>query len=266
MKKALRKFVSLLLIAIFCLTFASCGKKKQDTAPSTVTVTIPEGYTVIQIADLLDSKKVCDKEQFLTLCNTVPDEYSSMFKGVKKEGKLFLMEGYLFPDTYEFYIGEKPEMALSRFLENTKSKIGNNTDYEDIVLASVIQAECSVPEEMPKVSAVFHNRLKRPENFPYIGSDVTRQYIEKNKGYIEEKGLDYPLLFANYCTNDSYTGKTKGLPIGPVCNPGIEALNAAKNPAENDALYFFTSPDGKFHYNHSNSAHSSEYRKLNGNN
>lgn len=264
MTKTTKKIISIILLVFLCLSFASCGRKKSEPKISTVKVTVPEGYTVIQIAELLEKKNVCSKEEFLALCNTVPDEYSSLFKGVSGEGKLFLMEGYLFPDTYEFYTGESPKNALCRFLENTEKKLGTETNYENLVLASIIQAECSIPEEMPKVSAVFHNRLKRPDMFPYIGSDVTRQYIEKNKSYIEEKGLDYSSLFENYCTNDGYSKKTKGLPVGPVCNPGIEAINAAKHPAENDALYFFTAPDGSFHYNHSNSAHSSEYKKLHG--
>lgn len=263
MKKSL-KIISIILLAVLCLTLASCGKKKAEPEVTTVKVTVPEGYTVIQIAELLEKKKVCKKDDFLALCNKVPEKYSSLFSGVSAEGKLFLMEGYLFPDTYEFFMGESPENALSRFLENTEAKFGKDTTYEDIVLASIIQAECSDPNEMPKVSAVFHNRLRRPDMFPYIGSDVTRQYIEKNKSYIEEKGLDYSLLFRNYCTNDNYSGKIKGLPIGPVCNPGMEAINAAKHPADNDALYFFTAPDGSFHYNHSNSDHSSEYQKLHG--
>lgn len=214
---------------------------------------------------------MCSANDFIEACKNVPEGYAKLLGDITPENRVFMLEGYIFPDTYEFYVGENAKNALSRFLSNSKSKIIQEyfdradelgmTMNEVITLASVIQSEASDPNEMPSVSAVFHNRLKRANNgFPYLGSDVTRQYIEvKMKPYIEENELDYKALFGAYCTNDGYDLKTKGLPNGPVCNPGLSAIKAALYPTESEYLYFFTDKEGNFHYNTSYSAHQSQY-------
>ena len=113
-----------------------------------------------------------------------------------------------------------------------------------LTLASIIQSEASDPENMPMVSSVFANRLKPGSGFGYLGSDVTRHYIEREmKAYIEEQGMDYDALFGAYCTNDGYSLKTTGLPAGPICNMGKAAIEAALNPAESKYYYFFTDND-----------------------
>ena len=263
-----------ILILSFALT--SCGIKKDEpttTAVPTVKVTFPEGYTVLQISELLEKNKVCSAEDFQNLCRTVPENYKTLIGEPRTTNVIFPLEGYLFPDTYEFYVGESAQSVLERFLSNTKSKLTEEhfkraeelgmTMNEVITFASVIQSEAGVNSEMADVSAVFHNRLERQASgFPYIGSDVTRHYIEKKmKPYIEENELDYNALFADYCTNDGYDKKTQGLPKGPICNPGLSAINATLNPSDADYLYFFTDPDGGFHYNHSLSKHQTEYYK-----
>lgn len=224
----------------------------------------------MQISELLEEKGVCSAADFQEACKTVPEGYQTLV-GELDETRVFVLEGYIFPDTYDFYVGEGAKNALSRFLANTKSKITQDhfdradelgmTMNEVITFASVIQSEAGINSEMTNVSSVFHNRLaKQASGFPYIGSDVTRHYIEKKMAhYIETNELDYDALFAAYCTNDGYELKTQGLPNGPICNPGLSAVNAALWPSDTDYLYFFTDPDYGFHYNKTLSAHQSEY-------
>lgn len=260
----IKKYICIILSLTFCFLLTACGSGKssdeQTTAIPTVKITFPEGYTILQISEKLEQNNVCSADEFRELCKTVPEGYSALLGDIDTSNKIFALEGYIFPDTYEFYVNEGAKNALSRFLSNTRSKI--TVSYFDrakelgmsmnevFTLASVIQSECGIAEEMPKVSSVFHNRLQNQNNgFPYLGSDVTRHYIEKKmKSYIEENGLDYDTLFASYCTNDSYSLKTGGLPAGPICNPGLSAINAALWPDDDEYLYFFTDNDGAFHY------------------
>ena len=132
-----------------------------------------------------------------------------------------------------------------------------------LTLASIIQSEASDPENMPMVSSVFANRLKPGSGFGYLGSDVTRHYIEREmKAYIEEQGMDYDALFGAYCTNDGYSLKTTGLPAGPICNMGKAAIEAALNPAESKYYYFFTDNDWNYYYNETLSGHQSQWNQL----
>ncbi len=266
-----KRIVAALLAVILCISLAACGKQETQEVPNTVTLTFPEGSTVLTIAESLERNGVCSAEEFEKACSSVPEGYDRLFADYDPTGRVFALEGYLFPDTYEFYKGERPAMAVGRFLDNLNSKISDQ-DLQDakamgytldevLTLASVIQTEASDPKQMPKVSSVFHNRLNSSA-FPYIGSDVTRQYIEvKCKAYIRNNGLDYDTLFGNYCTNDGYDRKTMGLPIGPVCNPGSSAVSAALHPDNDKYLYFFTDPQGGYHYNVNLNDHITQYNQ-----
>ncbi len=265
-KNTLLRIISISLLISTLVLFSACGllspkeEEPETTATPTVKVTFPEGFTVIQIAERLEENGVCSANEFMELCKTVPEGYNALLGDIDTENKIFALEGYIFPDTYEFYVGEGAKNALSRFLDTTRSRISIEyfdraeelglTMNEVFTLASIIQSECGVPSEMGNVSSVFHKRLENQANgFPYLGSDVTRHYIEKKmKSYIEENDLDYDSLFAAYCTNNKYPLKTQGLPSGPICNPGMAAIEAALWPSETDYLYFFTDKEGNFNY------------------
>lgn len=261
MKHCLKSMLALLMVLVLCLSLVACGGKQEEeitTVDNTSTVTFPEGYTITQMAQLLEDNQVCSAADFMTACQSIPSGYETLFEGVTTEGKVFVLEGYLFPDTYNFYKNSDAASVLKIILNNTASKVTADDlakvqslgySLEQIMtLASIIQSECSVSSEMGHVSSVFWNRLNS-NSFPYLGSDVTRQYIEvKMKDYISQSGLDYNTLFANYCTNDNYELKTSGLPIGPICNPGIEAIRAALSPDSTTDYYFFTDADNGFHY------------------
>lgn len=220
---------------------------------SSVRVTFPEGYTVYQMAQLLEEKKVCSAEDFMKAANT-PVE------GIDIENsndRVFLLEGYLFPDTYDFYIGEDASSVVKRFIKNYNSKVGEATKQkanqlgysmdEMLTLASIIQKECDKDiAECKNVSSVFHNRLSQSKN-SYLGSDVTYFYLKnmaEHLGGSESEEFDRYLL--NYYTYSPYR---KGLPAGPICNPGLKAIEAAVSPAQTEYLYFLTDASGeKFYY------------------
>ena len=193
-------------------------------------ITIPEGYTCTQIAELLDKKEIADKETFLKL--------------IKDRGKF--SEGYLFPDTYEVpkkYGAEKMVKAMlsnfnqiaieNKFTEKAE-KIGFSLD-EIIILASIIEKEAKFSEEKNKVSSVFHNRLEKGMK---LQSCATIQYIlKKPKERLDENDLKIDSPYNTYLY--------KGLPPGPICNPGLDSIIAALEPEEEDYLYFVLGENGK---------------------
>lgn len=193
-------------------------------------ITIPEGYTGTQIAELLDKKEVADKETFLKL---IKDREKSS-------------EGYLFPDTYEVpkkYGAENMvKVMLSNFnqiaIENKftdKAKEIGFSLNEIIVLASIIEKEAKFSEEKNKVSSVFHNRLKKDMK---LQSCATIQYIlEEPKEKLDESDLKIDSPYNTYLY--------KGLPPGPISNPGLDSIMAALEPKEEDYLYFVLGENGK---------------------
>lgn len=238
-----------------------------------VTVTFPEGSTVLDIAKKLEKNNVCSADEFEQACTEVPEGYDRLFAGVEPDGRVFVLEGYLYPETYEFYKEEGAEKALKRFLDQTNKVITDediakaaekNLSIDQVLtFASVVQSEASDPKNMPMVASVFANRLKEGSGFAYIGSDVTRHYIErKMKDYIAEQGMDYDKLFGNYCTNDSYEHKVAGLPIGPICNVGRSAIDAVLDPPESKYYYFFTDDDWNYYYNETLTGHQTQWNQL----
>ncbi len=286
-------FIILVMAMSFLFSFSGCATiawqlgfaddphettTEAESSRPTVKVLVKPGLTLLATAELLEKKQVCSASSFIEACQAMPDNYSTLLNGVTPENKIFLLEGYIYPNTYEFYIDDDPVRVLSIFLKtmnNKMSSIINQETYgfggkscyeraaeldmtmaEVITLASVIQSEANLNSdmeglaEMRKVSSVFHNRLDNPgKGFAYIGSDVTRQYIEvKMADYIKKNGLDYNALFGAYCTNNGYDLKIKGLPRGPICNPTRAAIIAALWPEKTDYYFFFTDKDHKFHY------------------
>lgn len=193
-------------------------------------ITIPEGYTCKQIAELLEKKEIVEKEAFLEL---IKDKEESL-------------EGYLFPDTYEVpkkYGAEKMVKAMlsnfnhvaeeNKFTEKAE-EIGFSLD-EIIILASIIEKEAKFSEEKNKVSSVFHNRLKTGMK---LQSCATIQYIlEKPKERLDENDLKINSPYNTYLY--------KGLPPGAICNPGLDSIMSALEPAEEDYLYFVLGENGR---------------------
>ncbi len=218
----------------------------QDTKPETaqtVTLTFPEGFTLSQIGDRLAAHGVCKKADFVKAAQTYDFRYYSLVKAIPSDPhRAYKLEGYLYPDTYELYTGMKPQDAVGRFLRNAQQRIagygysGMTTD-QVVTLASILEREADNPDDMKKVSAVFHNRLKQGM---ILQADSTRDYC--NEYLIPVFGDRYKYYY------NTYPDRAKGLPAGPICNPGANALRAAANPANADYLYFATGTNHKYYY------------------
>ena len=226
------------------------------TAIPTVRVTFPEGFTAVQIAEKLEENEVCSAEAFLSLITD--DEYLSTltYRFVEEienpENRPFNLEGYIFPDTYEFYKGESAERALRRFLQNTEAKLTDEfylkseelgyTMDEIISLAAIVQEEATTVTEMGKVSSVVHNRIVSP-GYGKIQCDVTIHYINDyvtDSPYIAGDTEKYKELYNTY--------KCKGLPEGAITNPGMDAIKAALYPEDTNYFFFVTDEDWNYYY------------------
>ena len=218
-----------------------------NTTATEIRVTVPEGYTVEAIAALLVQQNVfSDPSEFLSLCATGAgfEEYTFLPGAVA--GVHYRLEGYLFPDTYEFARNSSGqaviEKMLSRYREmftpayRTRAEELDLTENEVIVLASIIEKEAAEPDDFARVSAVFHNRLKTGMS---LESCATLSYalgVQKLTFSTEEIVTDSP--FNTY--------HIKGLPMGAICNPGVRAIEAALYPNEaylSEGYLFFCNAD-----------------------
>lgn len=198
-------------------------------------VTFPEGYNIKQMAKLLyDKGLIKSEEAFINETQSGEFEYDFL-KDIPAD-RPNRLEGYLFPDTYEFKPGttehEIIDKMLGRFQEIYKSeissKLGDKSLDELIIMASIVEREAKVEEERPIIAAVFYNRLKINMQ---LQSCATIQYV---LGYNKEKLLNKDLEIKSPYN----TYKNSGLPVGPISNPGRKSIIAALEPADVDYLYF----------------------------
>jgi len=200
-------------------------------------ITIPEGLALNEIADLLGREGATGEEKFLKEARST--EILSLL-GLEDNG----IEGYLFPDTYYFPVSaterdiltamvEQFQEIFTPMMERQAKKLGLSR-HEVVTLASLVEKEAGVEAERPLVSAVFHNRLKL--NIP-LQSDPTVIYgLEGFTGKLRRKDLQNPSPYNTYLI--------RGLPPGPICNPGLSSLRAALFPAHVSYLYFVSKNDG----------------------
>lgn len=226
--------------------------KRKEAAKNVVSITFYEGMKLSDIAKRLEENGVCDYDEFMLAVKTETFEYEFENMMGKNEYIYYKWEGYLFPDTYEFFTNSTPRSVMIKFIDNFNNKIsgyydrmqelGMNLD-EVITLASVIQSEAAYRTDMDKVSSAFHNRLAKGSGLPYLQSDVTWFYYEQEiMPYIEDEELSD----AYHTSYDTYY--KQGLPVGPICNPGINAIEAALYPEDTNYYYFVTDKDGNFYY------------------
>ena len=226
-----------------------------DTATSeTVTLAFPEGLTVPEIVNKLSDNDVCDKAALLSVIQSTEYSYSLVADLKASDSIPYRLEGFMFPDTYEFFIGESASSVVTKFLENGEAKFTEEfkqrcnelgyTPYEIMTIASIIQKEAANDEQMKTISAVLHNRLKDKANFPTLGCQSTTDYITNkvspNLSSTSSHTADYYMAYYN--TNNSST--VVGLPAGPICNPGSAAINAALYPENSDVKFFFHDTKG----------------------
>lgn len=231
-----------------------------------ITVTIPEGTgindfiknvngsneTVKGIGTILEEKGVCTKADFIAALSNVEFK-SKLLKNANVGKTYYALEGYLFPETYNFYSYDSKECAafvVEKMIQEAEKRItddmfkrANEMGYtmnEILTMASIIQMEAGTSTEaMPDVAAVFYNRLNDLETGGTLGSSPTLYYgdsFKRDDGrYNTQADNDFPAI--------------KGLPPGPLCSPGIDAIKAALYPTENhDYFYFVTDKDGNFYF------------------
>jgi UPF0755 protein len=218
--------------------------------PLSVTVTFPEGITYEEIKTRLHEAGLTFSDEEFDECMDSPDlfvDYEFVSRIVINDGRDHILSGYLFPDTYEFDVNASAESIINTFLRNTASKIYEdyysraealNMSFDEVItLASLIQMESSNTTDMMYISAVFHNRLVTDdEALRYLGSDATINYLRSLEG-LEPNII---LTDADLIIDSPYNTYThQGLPPGPICMPGLDAIQAALYPEPNCNYYYF---------------------------
>lgn len=214
----------------------------------TIKLTFQEGITLNQVATMLEENNICSSEDFLSEFNKAESGFN--FEELIPDNPLKFnhMEGYLFPDTYDFYIESPATLVVQRLRQVFSQKIyskyydemsSSDLSFDQIItLASMVQAEAPNYEDMQKVSSVFINRLKDSEAYPKLQSDPTKKYVaEVIKPNLNEKNDEMCNAY------DTYVGD--GLPPGAICNPGEDAIKAVLNPADTEYYYFCANIDTK---------------------
>jgi UPF0755 protein len=215
---------------------------------TTVRITFPEGSTVDEIIALFEANGCSTREKFLECMETYDfvAEYEFL-KDIDMTDRYYLLEGYLYPDTYDFYTGRSPEYYLCRLLDQFNKvfrqsgffKMLDKTDYtldQIMIIASIIEKEAYQQNDFDIVSSVIHNRLKDPVTFPYLECDSTIVYAlscEAGHRVTDITGEDLDL------DNPYNSYKKEGLTPGPICNPSFNSIACAFEPAQTDVAYYY---------------------------
>ncbi len=205
---------------------------------ATVKVTIPEGKTLKQTFQILAEHGVCPYETLLECAANYEFKYE--FLTELPYGEENRLEGYLFPDTYEFFAPSDPEEAIRKFLDNFNSKVSLDMRqtaadmgyslHEIITIASLVEMEAGKDTERATIASVIYNRLNS-SYYPYLQIDATIQYaLEERKESLTNADLEIDSPYNTY--------KYTGLPPGPIANPGLASIRAALAP-ESTGYYFY---------------------------
>jgi UPF0755 protein len=154
------------------------------------------------------------------------------------------LEGFLFPDTYKFYVNDEPQRVIDKFLSNFKSRFSDEymeragelgySVRQVLTIASMIEREAADDDERDMIASVIYNRLRDPDSFPYLQIDATIYYAIEETG--EEFSLDIDSPYNTYTST--------GLPPGPICSPGNASIRAALYPQDTDYYYYALSVSG----------------------
>ena len=220
------------------------GKSNENT----LEVTIPEGYNLKQIADRIESKGLCDAEEFLDETENGDFDYDFMDEMLTDEHRL---EGFLYPDTYQFFEDDTAHEVIDKMLarfEEVYNKASKNADrdilskysqLEIVTVASLIEREAKLDQERADVASVVYNRLDKNMKLQFCS---TVQYaLGKVKARLYNSDLQIQSPYNTYLNT--------GLPPGPIASPGKASLEAALNPNDTDYLFFVVSSKGDGSHN-----------------
>lgn len=225
---------------------------KNTGSKGTVRLTFPEGWTIAQIFEKIEKYEVCTADKLYANLEIVGKNYG-FINDIESDGDRYLKyEGYLFPDTYDFFIDENPSSVLKKLFNNFDNKwtaeyderakeLGLTVD-EVINIAAMIQREAKDSSQMYTISSVIHNRLNASSTYPMLDMNSTKDYILSLESYNLFSDFYYELYLSSYNTYS-----TEGLPPGPICNPGSTAIKAALYPADTDYYFFMHSPKGEMY-------------------
>jgi UPF0755 protein len=240
-----------------------------SSSPVTRKVMIPEGKTFMQIVDILYNNKIIkDKERFIKCANTDEFDYDFLKNLPRREHRL---EGYLFPDTYEYDYNASDREIITKMLDNFDRKFKQQyremianlpvemTMDDVVIMASIIEREAKDPDDRHIIAGVLYNRLGNSDpSLRKLQVDATIQYvIFKKTGAYKDR-----LLYEDYDIEDEYnTYLHEGLPPGPICCPGEASIRAAVNPDETPYLYYVAKGDGSHAFARTYKDHQANVKK-----
>lgn len=238
----------------------------------TKTVTFVEGknmrYVISRITDNFNitEKEILDKLSDTKYLDNLIKDYWFLTDDIKDKNIYYSLEGYLFPDTYEFYESADIDDIFRVMLNNTEKKLEKYKDeiekskysiHEMMTLASIIELEAGKAADRKGVAGVFYNRLSSGWS---LGSDVTTYYAEKIDNWTRDLKSSELSSCNSYNTRSScMAGK---LPVSPICNPGIDSIEAAVEPTSHKYYYFVADKNGKTYFTKTDSEHVSKVREL----
>lgn len=221
-------------------------KLTNSSSSDTLQITIPEGYSVAQVRQLLLDNHVCTADALDEVLNQYPFKHD--FLQDEKPVEEGWLEGYLFPDTYEIYKGNGSVVdTVNKMLNNFASRYGSEiTDganelgrsmHDIVTVASLVEREAQRDDERARIAGVIYNRLNNSSEFPYLQVDASVLYgLGRTSGKLTDEDLKSDSPYNLYTA--------EGLPPGPICNPGYASLYAASHPESHDYYYYVAMPDG----------------------
>ena len=243
--------------------------------PNEISITFKEGINIRKIATLISENTnnsyddVIKKASDETFIDTLINKYWFLTEDIKNKNIYYSLEGYLFPDTYRFNNREvTTEEIFTKMLDEMDKKLSKYKDeinksdlsvHEIITLASVVELEGAKATDRKGVAGVFYNRLASSA-YPTLGSDATTYYASK----IDDWSYSLTYKELNDCKNKYNTrcSSNTGLPIGPICNPGIESIEATINPDKHEYYYFVADCNGKVYLTKNSTEHNNIINKL----
>ena len=231
----------------------------------TVTVTIPEGYSIEQIANKLEKAGVCQKDEFYKNLQSATFDYGFLNEIENKSQRYNALEGYLFPETYEFYVDQNASSVINKLLtqfdtvwdekyEARAKEIGMTCD-EVITLASLVQKEAADVSQMPTIAGVFINRLNS-NSLRFLQSDTTTTYLQK---YVKPNVTtsEYNGYVKKYSTYDR-----ANLPVGPICCPGRDAIESVLYFEDHSYYFFCHDSSGEIYLAKTGAEHNANVNKI----
>ena len=243
--------------------------------PNEISITFKEGINIRKIATLISENTnnsyddVIKKASDETFIDTLINKYWFLTEDIKNKNIYYSLEGYLFPDTYRFNNREvTTEEIFTKMLDEMDKKLSKYKDeinksdlsvHEIITLASVVELEGAKATDRKGVAGVFYNRLASSA-YPTLGSDATTYYASK----IDDWSYSLTYKELNDCKNKYNTrcSSNTGLPVGPICNPGIESIEATINPDKHEYYYFVADCNGKVYLTKNSTEHNNIINKL----